>query len=70
MDHDFGEADRMTGASILAFPDWDDPDVQFVYALLCAEEYPGKPEDDHWEGWVSRLIVARLRERMGQHDRS
>jgi hypothetical protein len=39
-------------------PDWEDPRVQIVYELLCADLVP--PGNDHWEGWVARHIVAAL----------
>lgn len=39
---------------------WGDADVQLVYAILCdGQEPPSSAE--HWEGWVSRRIVAALR---------
>ena len=42
--------------------EWDDPDVQIVYELLCdTAETP--PEGEHYEGWVARRIVAALRAR-------
>ena len=45
--------------------DWDDPDVQFVYRLLCSNELPGSPEE-HWEGKVARMAVAHLRSRAAE----
>ena len=46
-------------------PDWEDPRVQIVYELLCADLVP--PGDDHWEGWVARHIVAAL-DQKEKHD--
>jgi hypothetical protein len=38
---------------------WEDPRVQIVYTLLCADEAPPDREE-HWEGWIARRIVAAL----------
>ena len=40
-------------------PDFDDPRVQIVYEILCNGKEPPN-RDQHWEGWVSRNIVAAL----------
>jgi hypothetical protein len=42
-------------------PDWEDPRVQIVYKMLCDASLnePPNPEE-HWEGWISRNIVAAL----------
>ena len=45
--------------------DWDDPEVQYVYRLLCFNELPGSPEE-HWEGKVARMAVAYLRSRAAE----
>lgn len=37
---------------------WDDARVQTVYRLLCDDTQP--PENEHWEGFVARRIVAAL----------
>lgn len=37
--------------------DWDDPDVQIVYRILCDDRQP-PDEAEHWEGWVARRIVG------------
>ena len=37
---------------------FEDPKVQTVYNVLCAEDAP--PEGQHWEGWVARKIVDAL----------
>ena len=38
---------------------FDDPRVQIVYNLICADEAPPNQEE-HWDGWVSRRIVDSL----------
>lgn len=45
----------------MKLPDWEDPRVQIVYKVLCDPDLntPPNPEE-HWEGWVSRQIVAAL----------
>lgn len=42
-----------------ALADWADPAVQRVYTILTDGELPSNREE-HWEGWVSRRIVATL----------
>ena len=42
-------------------PEWADPDVQAVYKILCDDETP--PDGEHWEGFIARRIVAKLREK-------
>lgn len=37
---------------------WEDPDVQLVYDILCEGETP--PEGEHWEGFTARRIVDAL----------
>ena len=37
---------------------FNDPRVQKVYEVLCSDYSP--PEGEHWEGYVSRLIVDAL----------
>ena len=37
---------------------FEDPRVQKVYDILCTDESP--PEGEHWEGYLSRLIVEAL----------
>ena len=45
--------------------EFNDPDVQIVYELLCdTAETP--PEGEHYEGWVARRIVAALRAKHAQ----
>jgi len=39
--------------------EWEDPQVQQVYRILCDQTEP--PGDDHWEGFAARRIVAALR---------
>jgi hypothetical protein len=40
-------------------PDWNDPRVQTVYALVSdPDSMP--PDGEHWDGWVSKRIVAAL----------
>lgn len=42
-------------------PEWEDPRVQIVYKILCDPELNTTPNpEEHWEGWVSRQIVAAL----------
>lgn len=43
-----------------ALPEFNDPRVNLVYDLLCECDENGKPENDHWEGWIARRIVAAL----------
>lgn len=44
------------------FPDFYDPHVQIVYTALCDPELNTSPNrEEHWEGWISRNIVAALR---------
>jgi hypothetical protein len=38
--------------------EWTDPQVQQVYEILCDQTEP--PEDEHWEGFAARRIVAAL----------
>ena len=38
---------------------WDDPIVQAVYEVLCAEEEP--VGNEHWEGLAARRIVDAIR---------
>ena len=40
--------------------EWDDPDVQIVYELLC-DTADAPPEGEHYEGWMAIRIVAALR---------
>lgn len=40
--------------------DWEDPEVQLVYRLLCSDEKQENPAE-HWEGFIARRIVAELR---------
>lgn len=42
-------------------PDFDDPWVQLVYQIICDDVMPPTLEE-HWDGFVSRRIVAKLRE--------
>jgi hypothetical protein len=42
-----------------ALADWEDPDVQLVYQLLCDTDFL-PPSDEHWEGFCARRIVAAL----------
>lgn len=37
---------------------FDDPRVQIVYEILCADEAP--PKGEHWEGFIARRIVDAL----------
>lgn len=37
---------------------FDDPRVQVVYEILCADEAP--PKGEHWEGFIARRIVDAL----------
>jgi hypothetical protein len=37
---------------------FDDPRVQTVYEILCADEAP--PKGEHWEGFIARRIVDAL----------
>lgn len=43
---------------------FEDPNVQTVYEILCAQEKP--PEGEHWEGFLARRIVDALRDQMVQ----
>jgi hypothetical protein len=45
-----------------ALPAFEDAQVQIVYETVCQtdENVPPNPEE-HWEGWMSRRIVAALR---------
>lgn len=43
-----------------ALPPFEDSCVQVVYEILCGDKEPPN-KDEHWEGWVSRKIVAALR---------
>lgn len=38
--------------------DFDDPRVQQVYEIICGDNHP--PAGEHWDGYVSRLIVDAL----------
>lgn len=47
-------------------PAWEDADVQIVYEMLCDDALNTPPNlEEHWEGWISRNIVAALRSRTG-----
>lgn len=48
-----------------ALPDFNDPRVQKVYALLCDSVLPPSPQQ-HWEGYTARRIVAALAEPKAQ----
>lgn len=37
---------------------FDDPRAQKVYEIICGDNHP--PEGEHWDGYVSRLIVDAL----------
>ena len=37
---------------------FDDPRVQKVYEIICGDNHP--PAGEHWDGYVSRLIVDAL----------
>ena len=37
---------------------FDDPRVQTVYEILCADAAP--PKGEHWEGFIARRIVDAL----------
>lgn len=37
---------------------FDEPRVQIVYEILCADEAP--PKGEHWEGFIARRIVDAL----------
>ena len=41
---------------------WEDSRVQKVYNILCADDdqLADKPEEEHWEGFLARLIVDAL----------
>lgn len=42
-------------------PDWEDPRVQIVYKLMSDPDLCGwTNREEHWEGWLSRNIVAAL----------
>jgi hypothetical protein len=43
--------------------EFEDPRVQLVYGIICGGHEP--PEGEHWDGYVSRLIVDALQ---SQHD--
>lgn len=38
--------------------EFEDPRVQLVYGIICGGHEP--PEGEHWDGYVSRLIVDAL----------
>lgn len=38
--------------------EFDDPRVQQVYEIICGDNHP--PAGEHWDGYVSRLIVDAL----------
>lgn len=46
-------------ADLRALPPFEDERVQTVYRLLCDNTAP-PDSDEHWEGWVSRRIIAAL----------
>lgn len=49
------------GGAAGELPEWPDPRVQAVYALLNSSEIEeSMPKGEHWDGWVSRHIVAAL----------
>jgi hypothetical protein len=43
-----------------ALPDFDAPDVQVIYKILCRDDEPPNPEE-HWEGYRARQIAAAIR---------
>ena len=45
--------------------EWDDPDVQIVYELLC-DTAEAPPEGEHYEGWIERRRVEALRAKHAQ----
>ncbi len=46
--------------------EWDDPDVQTVYDILC-DTSMAPPDGEHYEGFMARRIVAALRAKHTQH---
>jgi len=50
---------KEAGEAVL--PSWEDARVQLVYKLLCDDDLNIPPDtEEHWEGWISRNIVAAL----------
>lgn len=52
--------DPATHPKVAWLPDWNDPEVQLVYQILCDYDQP-KNTEEHWEGWCARQIVAVMR---------
>ena len=46
--------------TLIELAEWDDPQVQIAYRILCDDQGPPNLEE-HWEGWVARRIIAALR---------
>ena len=44
---------------LIDLAEWEDPRVQLVYKILCDDVRPSD-DDEHWEGFVARRIVAAL----------
>lgn len=51
----------MSADIVERLPEFNDPIVQTVYEILCADNEP--PNGEHWEGFAARRIVAALAER-------
>lgn len=52
----------------MTLPSFDDPDVRTVYELLCRNDLT-PPIDEHWEGFLARLIVKALRQSSEKKDK-
>lgn len=53
-----GDCDSQPAEPVKPTAPFDDPRVQKVYDIICGDNHP--PEDEHWDGYVSRLIVDAL----------
>ena len=55
---EFRCASKQPSEPLMPGVEFDDPRVQQVYKIICGDNHP--PEGEHWDGYVSRLIVDAL----------
>lgn len=52
-----------TDTGMVELADFENPIVQVVYELICAQDEAAQPpEGEHWEGYLARRIVPAVLE--------